>query len=143
ELVCRAPRDPRRDEEPLAPAAAVRGEEHPHQLSRLEKRPRHLAVPPHGAVMAIEAAGVGHQDAEQRGIGVARAQPHLSKVEGLQGSTLPYVAKAWRTALGPAVVVVGGQGYEELQAGVEVGRGAHRGCDRGRSSQSIPYGKRK
>ena len=36
------------------------------QLLRLEQRARHGPVSPHGAVVAVVAAGVGHEDAKQR-----------------------------------------------------------------------------
>src|SRR5881296_2982531 len=57
---------------------------------------------------------------------VGRAQPYVPQVEGPEGSSLPHVAQPGGTALGRAVMVVGGEVHEELQAAVEVGGHRHR-----------------
>jgi hypothetical protein len=62
----RPPRNPGRDEQTLTPPALPRREEDADELLRLEECPRHLAIAAHRAVVAVEAAGVGHEDAEQR-----------------------------------------------------------------------------
>jgi len=53
------------DEQPVHPPAADRAEKDPHQLLGLEQRARQVPVAPHGAVVTVVAARVGHQDAEQ------------------------------------------------------------------------------
>ena len=62
----RPARDAGGDEQPLAPPALMRAEEDADQLLGLEQGARHGPVPAHGAVVAVVAAGVGHEDAEQR-----------------------------------------------------------------------------
>ena len=75
------------DEEPLAPASPMGAEEDAHQLLGLEQRARHGPIPPHGAVVTVEGAGVGHQDAEQR-------HPHAG-----QGAEIADVERAERADL--------------------------------------------
>src|SRR5207249_11286221 len=53
------------DEQPVAPAALARGEKDAHELLGLEERAWHLAIAAHGAVVAVEAARVRHEDAQQ------------------------------------------------------------------------------
>jgi hypothetical protein len=69
----RATRDSRRDEQPLAPTPLPRCEKDADELLRLEKRPRHLAIAAHRAVVAVEAARVGHEDPQQRSVSPAIA----------------------------------------------------------------------
>src|SRR5882724_2043165 len=54
------------DEQSLAPAAATGLEEDADQFLGLEQRAWHRAIPSHGAVVAVVATGVGHEDAEER-----------------------------------------------------------------------------
>src|SRR5215468_4201069 len=62
-----APRNAGGDEKSFAPTATSRLEKDSNQLLRLEQRARHVAIASHRTVMAVEAAGVGHEDAQQRG----------------------------------------------------------------------------
>jgi hypothetical protein len=54
------------DEQALAPPSLLRAQEDADQLLRFEQSTWHGPVPAHGAVVAVVAARVGHEDAKQR-----------------------------------------------------------------------------
>ena len=113
----RPARDPRGDEEPVAPVALQRAEEDPHQLQGFEQRAGQLAITPHRAVVTIEAAGVGHQHPEQPG--GAPLGPEVSDVEGAEHAGLADAPQPGRGRL--AVPVVGRERHQNIEPGFQVG----------------------
>ena len=89
------PGNRRGDEQSLTPAATPRLEEDANQLLRLEQRARHVAVAAHRAVVAVEAARIGHENAQQR-----RASPasgaDRSEVQRPQRAGIVRISKARR-----------------------------------------------
>src|SRR6187399_1685303 len=69
------------DEEPLTPSALVGSQENTHQLFGLEQGAGHGPVSPHGTVVAVVAARVSHENAEQRHPG-ARQGTQMPDVQG-------------------------------------------------------------
>ena len=111
----RAPRNAGGDEQPLAPPARPRAEEDADQLLRLEQSARHLPVPPHGAVVAVIAAGVGHEDAEQRHPH-SRHRAEVPDVDGVERAGAPRVAEPRRQAF----AIVGGERHQHVELALEI-----------------------
>src|SRR5437762_3126843 len=89
--------DAGRDEQTLTPAAAPRGEKDANELLGLEESARHLAVAAHRAVVTIEAARIGHEDAQQRLLLAAwSARAHRAEIERSQRAHLGRMPQAWR-----------------------------------------------
>jgi hypothetical protein len=85
------------DEQTLTPPTLPRGEKDAHQLFWLEQGARHLAIAPHRAVVAIEAARVGHENPEQRRLPSTRpARSDSSKIEGTERADLRCVPEPRR-----------------------------------------------
>ena len=108
--------NPRGDEQALAPAAPERAQEDAHQLFGFEQRPRKLPVAPHRAVVAVEAAGVGHEHAEQPGAAGSGAK--VADVERAQGAGPSAVPEPGRRR--GAVPVVRGEGHQDVQLLLEI-----------------------
>ena len=105
------------DEQAAAPAAAVRLQEDAHQLLGLEQGARHVAVAPHGAVVAVEAARVGHQDAQQRHLPLPR-HPQVADVQRPQRAHVLRMAQPRRqraVLAARAVVVVARQRDQQVE----------------------------
>ena len=120
-------RDGRGEKESLAPAPTDRAEKHPDQLLRLEQRPRHVPVAPHRAVVAIEGAGVRHQDPKQRRR-PTRSGSKMPNIDRTEGTDPPRVAEPGRCRLGRtrwALAVVGRKGHQEGDFLFQIGRTLH------------------
>ncbi len=100
----RPARDAGRDEQPFAPPPLAGAEEDADELLRLEQGPGHVAVAAHRAIVAVVAAGVGHEDPEQRHAHPGH-RPQVPDVERPQRADLTRVPQARRQAL----AVVGGE----------------------------------
>ena len=111
---------------PVAPPALARREEDAHELLGLEQRARHVAVAPHGAVVAVEAARVRHEDAQQRRLPSAR--PLDCTVRRLSGRSAPTSVACRsrggrgmvRVATGHALAVTGGERHQQRDLRVEI-----------------------
>ena len=113
------------NEESVAPSAGPRPQEDPHQLFRLEQGARHLPVPPHRAVVAAIAAGVGHEDAEQPDphAGQWRQGPDIDRPKCARRIHVP---QSWRESL----AVLGGQTHQDIQLLFQIRRLQHRDLQR-------------
>jgi hypothetical protein len=70
--------------------------------------------------MAVETAGVGHQDPKQAGV-AARAGAQIPNVEGTQCADIPGVTQARRQRR--AIVIIDSERHEQVQPGFEFGGG--------------------
>jgi hypothetical protein len=119
----RATRDPGGDEQSLAPSALMSRQENAHQLFRLEQSPRHRPIPPHGAVMAVVAAGVGHEDAQQ-GHPHSGCRVQVPDIERPKRSYLPGVLETGRQPL----AVIDGKRHQSFDLLFERWIPQHRGA---------------